>query len=451
MSLHESIDPVLFDVGIGGDSAGDVDWPLIVVGAGAAGLTAAIFAGREGVPALLLESKARPGAKIRVSGGGRCNVLPQHAVVDDFHGSGSPNALRQLLSSWPLSEVRAFFESDLGLTLRDEHTGKVFPASDDARDVLFCLLREAARVGARILSGGAVDDIHIVGPPGAARRFAIRLQDGRSLCCARLILATGGRSLPKSGSDGHGLELARRLGIAVEPTYPALVPLATGDPGWSALAGISLRATLTAKRAGRVLEQRSNDFLFTHRGFSGPVVLDLSWRMTRPGAPAAELFAAWPAACGRTWESLLLDGGARSVATCLSQELPRRLAQELLRRSAVDPARRLAELTREERKRLLQQLDDCALNVQGDEGYAKAEVTAGGVALTEVSTKTLEARGVPGLSFAGEILDVTGRLGGYNFLWAWVSGRQAGRFAAQALRAPLAPPAAPPADGYAES
>ncbi len=409
--------------------------PLVIVGAGAAGLTTGIFAGRHGTKALLLETRARPGAKLRVSGGGRCNVLPSQVCETDFHTLGSTNAIRQFLQSWPLAQVRAFFEADLRLPLADEDTGKVFPASNDARDVLDALLGELARCGGSILGGDPLVGIETCTQATDRARFVLKLASGLSLRCEQLVLATGGKSLPKTGSDGFGFQLAVQLGHKVQPTYPALVPLPCPEEGWNALAGMATKVQLTAKKAGRVLEERTGDFLFTHRGFSGPVVLDLSWRVTHPNAAGTTLHAKWIAASGRAWEAILLAGGARSLNSALADELPKRLAAELMRRAQVEPSRSMAELPREERRRLLQVLEDCPLAVTGDEGYVKAEVTGGGVALDEVSTKTLESRLVPGLAFAGEILDLTGRLGGFNFLWAWISGRKAGSAAAQRCQA----------------
>jgi hypothetical protein len=402
-------------------------WPLLVVGAGAAGCLAGIFAGRAGLPVLLLETRPRPGAKIRVSGGGRCNVLPSEVVESDFHTRGSIHAVRHLLASWPLPEVIAFFERDLGLPLALEpSTGKLFPASDDARDVVAALLRALAAVGATILGGQRTESIELLPPSELPARFMVRTREGLSLRARNVLLATGGRSLPKTGSDGFGFELAQRLGHGVHPTYPALVPLVTQDSLWASLAGISWRVRLRVKHGHRLVEERTNDFLFTHRGFSGPAVLDVSWRFAQPDQPGLTLHVEWKGTSGRPWGELLGAGGARSLAAILAEELPRRLALDVLRRAQVDPSRQLAQLTRGERSRALAHLDDCPLSVSGTEGYEKAEVTGGGVPLDELVLKSLASRRVPGLYLAGEIIDVNGRLGGFNFLWAWISGRKVG-------------------------
>jgi predicted Rossmann fold flavoprotein len=400
--------------------------PLVVVGA--AGLAAAIFAARAGVRPLVFETRAKPGAKIRVSGGGRCNVLPSQASIDDFHTSGSTNALRKLFASWPLESVRDFFERELGIELVVEATGKVFPRSDDAREVVAALLGELERVGAELRAGVAVERLE-----RAPHGLDLVLADGERIAARRVIVATGGLSLPKTGSDGAGLRFASALGHALEPDYPALVPLFAGEAAWGELAGLSLPARLRVVRDGRIVAERRGDLLFTHRGFSGPVALDVSLHLTAPWAGDARLFAHWVGRSAPAWDDWLRQGGRRPVGAALREELPRRLAALLLERARVDPERSLAQLAREERARLVEQLDACPLPIAGNEGYRTAEVTGGGVTLAELVTNTLESRLVPGLHFAGEVVDVTGRIGGFNFLWAWVSGRRAGEAAARAL------------------
>lgn len=400
---------------------------LVVVGAGAAGLFAATFAARSGADVLVLETSPKPGAKIRISGGGRCNLLPTVATLDDFWTNGSIAAVRNVVLSWPLAEVRAYFENDLGIALHDEPTGKVFPTNGSARAVAAALLADTERAGAEIRAGVRVRAIR----RRESGTLAIETANDETIVARRIVLATGGLSLPKTGSDGAGLRFAEALGHSVRTTHPALVPLLTAGSGWSELAGVSLRVRARAVRAGAVLEERTGDFLFTHRGFSGPVVLDLSRRFAAPDGSGTELRVSWGAWSAGDWESELGSGGPRQVKTVIAQRIPERLAERVLRRAGVDPVARLATLRREERRRVLEELTDARLVVIGDEGYRVAEVTGGGIPLEEVRSRTLESRVCAGLHFAGEILDATGRLGGYNFLWAWVSGRVAGEGAAR--------------------
>ncbi len=409
------------------------DWPLVVVGAGAAGLLAALFAARAGARVLLVETRPKPGAKIRVSGGGRCNVLPSAMSLDDFATSGSRNTLRNILLSWPLADVRRFFEFELGIPMKTESTGKVFPVSEQPLDVVDALLGACA--GAGVTLTGAFRVAKIVGTKGdRGPGFEVEAADGRRVLAQRLVLATGGLSLPKTGSDGAGLRLAQTMGVATLPTYPALVPLRSNDTRFTALSGVSVRAQLRAVRGGRVVDESERELLFTHRGFSGPVVLDMSRHVTSPDAAGLRLLVRWGGVTHQYWADALRASSKRLVGTVLSERLPERLADALLAASDVPRARREHELQRAERQRLLAMLDAFVLPVDGNEGYAKAEVTAGGIALAEIHSRTLECRAAPGLFACGEILDVVGRIGGYNFLWAWSSGRRAGEAAAASLR-----------------
>jgi len=429
---------------------------LVVIGAGAAGLLAALFAGRAGARVVLVETRPKPGAKIRVSGGGRCNVLPSQAQLEDFFTDGSRNALRNVFASWPLADVREFFERDLGVALKVEDTGKVFPASDDPREIVDGLLNACAAAGVELRAGERVVALRRVGSSERAPertdertderrgepRFELEFESGALLRAQSVVLATGGLSLPKTGSDGFGFEAARALGLRVHATYPALAPLISADPAWGELAGVSLRVEVRAYAGDKELDRSAGDFLFTHRGFSGPVALDMSRHVTAPGAEHVQLVVSWLGFDAAAWEQRLLAGGSRSVEGVLREVLPRRLVARLVALAQAPGGRRLAELTRDERKRLVRALAACPLAVSSNEGYRTAEVTGGGVALDEVVTKTLEARAIPGLYFAGEVLDVIGRIGGFNFLWAWVSGRKAGLSAAQALsERVVAPPA----------
>lgn len=371
----------------------------------------------------MLETRPKPGAKIRVSGGGRCNLLPSEAAVDDFHTGGSRQAMRNVLLSWPLSDVRAFFEEDLGIPLRLEPSGKIFPASEQPQDVVTALLGELGRVGGTLRTRSRVGSIRKDGD-----RFRLRLDDGDPVETDRVVLATGGLSLPKSGSDGGGLALARALGHELAPTFPVLVPLTTGDPAWQSLPGVSVPATLRVRHGEKTIASSSGSFLFTHRGFSGPVVLDLSREITRPDTSDLRLEAHWGGEA-TDWSALLRRGGAGTVGGLVRGVLPRRLADLLLSRASATPDHRLAELARAGRAMLERELSACPLPVSGDEGYRTAEATGGGIRLQDLHTKTLESRHVPGLYFAGEMIDVDGRIGGYNFLWAFVSGRRAGKAA----------------------
>ncbi|CAA9296988.1 MAG: NAD(FAD)-utilizing dehydrogenases, partial [uncultured Gemmatimonadaceae bacterium] len=276
----------------------------------------------------------------------------------------------------------------------------------------------------------------------------VALEGSAPLHADAVVVATGGLSVPNTGSDGTGLGILERLGHVVHPTYAALTPLTADGPAdatadgpadgtadrtpFAGLAGISLRVALTARADGRAASA-SGGFLFTHRGYSGPSVLDVSHVVVRSRAHGAALPARltvrWTPHDDAAWESLLRPQGGRAVASVVRAELPDRLAAALLGAAGVDAARPLADLTRAERRRLVEALVRGELPWSGDEGYKKAEVTGGGVRLSDVDPRTMESRVRPGLYLCGEVLDAFGPIGGYNFLWAWATGRAAGRAA----------------------
>lgn len=387
--------------------------PIAVVGAGAAGTVAAIFAAGGPLRVLLLERTRDGGRKILVSGGGRCNVLPSEPAAQRFVTESSPNTLRKMLLSWPLAEQRRFFEEEVGIPLAlEEETGKLFPASNRARDVRDGLLRLAARRGVETVFDADVEDLF---PSDGA--WVVRLRDAKVIRASAVILATGGLSLPGTGSDGTGLRIVRRLGHTIHDTYPALTPLTADPPRHKPLAGISLEVALEAGKF-----RTAGGFLFTHRGYSGPAVLDASHLAVRSKLP---IHVGWTPAGPEEWDRRLREGTG-TAATPLRRALPARLADTLLAEAGVDPGRPLPQLRREDRRKLVDLLTRYPLPWTGDEGYCKAEVTGGGVALNEVDPRTLESRLHPGLFLCGEILDAFGPIGGHNFAWAWATGRAAG-------------------------
>lgn len=403
---------------------------VIVVGAGAAGSMAAIFAATGGAETLLIERTRDGGRKILISGGGRCNVLPSQVDESRFVTDSSPNLLKKIVRAWPLAEQRAFFEDTLGIPLEEEvESRKLFPASHKARDVRDGLLDYARRVGVRMRMESRVVDIAPV--DGG---WEVTLDDGTVLKADAVVIATGGLSVPNTGSDGAGLNMLKALGHTMHPTYAALTPLTTTDAAFNDLSGISLTVALTAKSAKQQATWRGG-FLFTHHGYSGPSVLNVSHVAvrTRAGhAPAAKVQVQWTGLGEKEWEDALKPHGARTVTGALRAELPDRLASALLAKANVEPTRPLTELRRDERLRLIDVLVRGDLPWQGDEGYKKAEVMGGGVALSEVDPRTMESRRHKGLFLCGEVLDAFGPIGGYNFLWAWATGRSAGVAAAAA-------------------
>ncbi len=401
---------------------------VVVIGAGAAGMMAAIFSARSGARTTLLERTQDGGRKILISGGGRCNVLPSRVDEARFVTDSSPNILRRIVRSWPLNEQISFFERDLGIPLELEAESlKLFPASHKARDVRDGLLACVTREGAEFVSETNVTDF---APDGAEWR--VSCDDGRSFSADSVIVATGGLSVPNTGSDGRGLAILRKLGHTLNPTYAALTPITVEPNDFTALSGISLPVTLTATSAVES-SKWSGGFLFTHRGYSGPTVLNVSHvavRSRAAGGDRATLTVRWTALGDDEWNARLQPHGARTVGGALRAELPERLAAVLIHRANVDPLRVLTELRRDERVRLIETLVRGALPWAGDESYKKAEVTGGGVSLAEIDHRTMESKRHLGLFLCGEVLDAFGPIGGYNFLWAWCTGRAAGSAAA---------------------
>ena len=405
---------------------------VVVVGAGAAGTMATIWAAGSGADTLLLERTRDGGRKILISGGGRCNVLPSRVDESRFVTDSSPNTLRKMVRSWPLAEQVEFFEREVGVPLVEEtESAKLFPVSNRARDVRDGLLQLASRRGARVRFETTVSGLR----PDAGGSWSVDCSDGTSIGADRVIVASGGLSVPNTGSDGAGLTWLAGMGHTVHPTYPALTPITAAPGPYADLAGVSLQVTLTARSRERNATA-SGGFLFTHRGYSGPAALDVSHVLVRSrvsDVPPARLIAQWTPLEADQWAERLRPTGTRTVSGVIRREMPERLAVVLMQVAQVDPATTLADLRRADRLRLIETLVRGELPWNGDEGYRKAEVTGGGVSLAEVDPRTMESRLLPGLYLCGEVLDAFGPIGGYNFLWAWATGRAAGLAAARRL------------------
>jgi predicted Rossmann fold flavoprotein len=407
---------------------------LVVVGAGAAGLATAIFAARA-APQLrvrCLDGARRVGAKILVSGGSRCNVTNREVTERDFWG-GSSRVVRHVLRAFPADRAAAFF-SELGVALHEEEDGKLFPNTNRSRTVLDALLAEAARLGISIDT-----DHRVTAITRADDGFSLDV--GANTISARATaVATGGRSLPKTGSDGAGYDLVRRLGHNYVETTPALAPLILNGDSHAALAGVSNPAILNLRVNGRIAIRLEGPLLWTHFGMSGPVVLNMSrhWHRTMlEGESADVLLNLCP---GESFESLEAwwleqerERPRAQASTVLASRLPAAIANVWLDAARIPRDVTMAHLGREERRRLIRALTEAPLTVVDSRGYSYAEVTAGGIPLEEIDAATMQSRVCPGLYLVGEILDVDGRLGGFNFQWAWSSGWVAGHAIARAL------------------
>jgi predicted Rossmann fold flavoprotein len=375
---------------------------VIVIGGGAAGMMCALTAGRRGRKVALLEHNERVGKKIAISGGGRCNFTNLRAGPDNYL-SASPDFCRSALARYKPADFLALVEQH-GIAYHEKTLGQQF-CNTSSRAIIEMLVAECHEAGVEILCGCKVQE---VSKPGA---FELATSLG-PLRCDSLVVATGGLSFAKLGATDFGYRIAQQLGLRVTPLRPGLVPLVWQDGDGSALKDLSgLSLPVDAACGGARFAEA---VLFTHRGVSGPVILQISSYWNGRDPVEIDLLP------GVTEE--LKAGGP--LLPQLSKFWPRRFAEVWCERHA--PTRPLAQCSRAEREAVEQNLRRWPLRFSGTEGYPKAEVTLGGVDTRDLSSKTMEARAVPGLFFVGEVVDVTGWLGGYNFQWAWASGNAAG-------------------------
>jgi len=419
-------------------------YDIAVIGGGAAGLTAAIFAAESaqrraiGVRIAVLDGAARIGAKILVSGGGRCNVTHREVRPDDFNGSR--HIVRNILAAFDVAATCQWFES-MGVRLKCEASGKMFPVTDNARTVVAALLQRCRERNVTILTGHRVHAVR-ADQPG----FVVHHTEGTSRA-GRVIMATGGRSLPRTGSDGGGWTIARSLGHSVTATYAALVPLVLDASLFHAeLSGLSQPVELSTFGDGKVIDRRTGSMLWTHFGVSGPVAMDASrhWISARGAGQSVAMHCNFlPGEGFESTERWLLQSAMRSprlsLGKCLAHKLPERLGWALARRTGCDPAMPLAQLARPQRRALVHALVALPLPILRERGWNHAEVTAGGVPLEAVDYRTMESRQRCGLYLVGEMLDCDGRIGGFNFQWAWATGYVAGRAAGRAFQAAARP------------
>jgi hypothetical protein len=406
----------------------DGTYDVCIVGAGAAGLATAIFAARKSprLRMVLLDGARKVGAKILVSGGGRCNVTNVRVRAEDFWG-GSRNSIRRVLKAFSEAQTVEFFR-ELGVPLHEEQWGKLFPDSHSAKTVLHALLAEADTRGIRLLSGRRVTAVGRAdhGPFEVVADVGRSPQAEEKLQTKAVILATGGMSLPKTGSDGLGHELARRLGHSIVPPTPGLAPLVLFGDFHAPLSGVSHEVEVIVNAEGQEPVRIAGPMLWTHFGASGPAIMDASrhWHRARVEGKNVEISLSFlPGWNFEMAERKVLDlAGAQpksAVRSVLSGLMPSRLAEAIAAALAVPSQLVMSQLTREDRRRIIHALLHWPLPVIDSRGYNYAEVTAGGVPLTEIDPGTMASRICPGLFLVGEILDVDGRIGGFNFQWAW--------------------------------
>ena len=388
-------------------------WDAVIIGAGAAGMMCAAAAGARGRKVLVLDAAPAPGEKIRISGGGRCNFTNLGASPAQFL-SGNPRFCISALSRYTQQDFIALVER-YGIAWHEKTLGQLF-CDGSATQIIAMLLSEMKQAGATLRL-----DTRVVRTEKTEAGFVLHLAGGETIACTALVVATGGKSIPKMGATDFGYRLAGQFGVPVTETRPGLVPL-TFDPTLlerlKPLAGVALPARV---RCGKTVFEEA--LLFTHRGLSGPAILQISsfWREGTEIAldmlPGSDLAAALRAA--RT------QNGRQAPHNFLATLLPRRLAVAIA--DTPEYAGTLADLSDAKMRALVAAVKDWRIVPAGTEGYRTAEVTLGGVDTNALDSRTMQAKTVPGLHFIGEVVDVTGWLGGYNFQWAWSSGWCAGQ------------------------
>lgn len=410
---------------------------VVVVGGGAAGLAAAVFCARasSGARVICADGAKTVGAKILVSGGGRCNVTNRIVTERDFWG-GDRRVIRNVLRAYGASRTAAFFE-ELGVSLREEEDGKYFPTSGRARTVLDALLGALRDSGAELHQARRISGVQRGG-----RGFIVDAAGGDSYDAGAVVLATGGLSLPKTGSDGAGYSFARALGHTCIETTPALVPLVLSDSVHTRLAGVAHPATVIVHAEGAAPIRLGGAMLWTHFGLSGPVILNASrhWLRARLEGRAVQVFI--NLLPGVTFEALETwlqdqqrDHPRALVRTVVASRLPAAVAEAWVDCVGIEAPTTMAHLARDDRRRLITALLETPVAVRDSRGYNYAEVTAGGIPLSEIDPATMESRLCRGLYLIGEMLDVDGRIGGFNFQWAWSSAWVAAQAIARTLRA----------------
>ena len=410
-------------------------YDLIVVGGGAAGMMAAVTAARQGAEVCLVERNPKVGRKLYITGKGRCNVT-NHCAAEEVLAAVPRNGrfLYSTMSRTPPAWVEEFFTS-LGVPLKVERGNRVFPVSDKSADIIDALFRELRRLRVPILQG-RVSSLDC--REGAVQ--AVEIGEDKSLTgfsCQAVILATGGLSYPATGSTGDGLRIAAGLGHTVVEPRPSLVPLESDDGFCGRMQGLALKNVLLTIRGrkGKIIYREQGELLFTHFGLSGPLVLSASAHMRdfdrEQYTCSIDLK---PALEEQVLDARLVrelaEGANRNMDHVLGALAPRLLVPVLLERAGIPGDKKARDVTREERRRLLELFKAFSVSVTGPRPIAEAIVTAGGIKVGEIDPKTMASKKVSGLFFAGEMIDVDAYTGGFNLQIAWATGRAAGESAA---------------------
>jgi len=404
---------------------------VIVVGGGASGMVAAIAARRAGAEVAILEKNPRVGKKILATGNGRCNFSNIGADISSYHGK-EPGFAQSALAGFSVEDTLGFFEK-LGIEYKVEEAGKVFPMSDQASSILDVLMYELNELGVKIIVDADVWDIN-----RKNEQFIIELANGQEYLGERVILATGGKAMPSSGSDGYGYELAKSLGHTITDIYPALVQLMLEGAYFKRMEGVKFVGTAEIIYNNKSIAKDRGDILFANYGVSGPPILQISRKAQELLKAGQEAYLKIKIIDMMPKDELkqrigrrLQMGAKKPLDFCLVGLVNKRLISVLLIEAGIKDYKMPAgDISPQEQEAIVDILTDWRFKIRGAKGWTSAQITAGGVDTAEIDPDTMESKLVEGLYFAGEVMDIDGQCGGYNLQWAWSSGFIAGRNAA---------------------
>jgi predicted Rossmann fold flavoprotein len=404
------------------------NYDIAIIGAGPAGIMAAITAAKEGRKVILIEKNAQIGRKILATGNGRCNITNKNITIDRFHGASS-KFIETVIRIFDQKKTIGFFES-LGLILKEEDNGRIFPRTDQASTVLKALEFELGRLEVDISTSNCAKKISHEGKWKVETDKAIVFSN-------ELILTTGGKAAFHLGSSGDGLFWAKNLGHEIMPIYAALVPLEVEELWPTQAQGIKLNATISLFAAGQEIDKKNGDLLFTHYGISGPAVMALSHLVSplRESTKTTVKIDIFPESSfselSHQIAMIFSIHGAKSVKNAMIGLIPSNLIPLLLKNAGVPEDKKAAEISKIEREGIVKNIKEITLTIKNTRPLREAQVSRGGIAVSEVNPDTLESRVMPNLYFAGEILDVHADSGGFNLQWAWSSGFVAGKAASK--------------------
>lgn len=398
---------------------------VVIVGGGAAGMMAAISAKNHGADVTLIERNNRVGKKILATGNGRCNYTNVNLTIENYHGN-NPKFAYSCLSQFGVEKTLEFFER-LGITPTIEDDGRVFPLSLQSSSVLDVLRFELEELGIELLTDAFVTDVR------KNKKFKLMLEDGRQIYGDRVIIATGGKAAPNTGSDGNGYKLAERLGHSIVDIFPGLVQLKLEGDIFKQVSGVKFPGVAGLYLEDRLIKQDRGDILFTNYGISGPPILQLSRTALKYLKDGKDIELKVSIIHDRTegelYDYLVFRFGfmaKKTIERGLIGLINKRLILPILKEVKIDKNKKIAHLNKDEVGRLAKILTDWRFKITGSKSFKDAQVTAGGVDTDEINSSTMESKLVKGLYFAGEIVDIDGDCGGFNLQWAWSSGYIAG-------------------------